>query len=174
MERKVDARNIDAIKEEARKRASGYELQYHGCGQSVMLALQEVLGLEDKLAFKAASDFCGGIGFQGKFCGALAGGLMILGMKYGRSDMQEKVPGIAKGILPAYKLMKRFEQEFGTTVCLELTDGLLTPPSDEEINLMGTYPELTEGQGDELAAKCSPLVGKTAAMVIEIISEQES
>ena len=69
--------------------------------------------------------------------------------------------------------MKWFEQEFGSTVCLEITEKLLTPPSEEEINLMGTYPELTEGQGGDLAAKCSPLVGKTAAMVIEIISEQE-
>jgi len=165
-------RSKEVLAEEARKRASDYESQYHGCGQSALLALQEVLGLEDEQVFKSASGLCGGMAFEGKFCGALTTGLMILGMKFGRANIQDGLPGILKGIMPAHKLMRRFDQEFGTTVCREILGGAMGQTSEEQFRAMIANPEALEEMSRKVLAKCSQVVGKTAAMVVEIISEE--
>lgn len=172
MEKKDIGESKEALKEEARKRASDYELQYHGCGQTTLLALQEVLGLEDEQVFKSASSLCGGIAFERKLCGALTTGLMVLGMKFGRADIQEGLPGILKGIMPAHKLMRRFEQEFGSTVCGEIMGGGTELPSEEQFREMIANPDAVEEMSREIIAKCAQVVGKTAAMVVEIISEE--
>jgi C_GCAxxG_C_C family probable redox protein len=172
MEKEDIVRSKEHLKEEARKRASDYELQYHGCGQTTLLALQEVLGLEDEMVFKSASSLCGGIAFERRLCGALTTGLMVLGMKFGRADIQEGLPGILKGIMPAHKLVRRFEKEFGSTVCGDIMGGGVGQASEEEFKAMIANPEALEEMSREIIKKCAQVVGKTAAMVVEIISEE--
>jgi C_GCAxxG_C_C family probable redox protein len=172
MDKKEIGRSKQALAEEARKRASDYESQYHGCGQCTLLALQEVLGLEDEQVFKSASSLCGGIAFERKLCGALTTGLMVLGMMFGRANIQEGLPGILKGLMPAHKLMRRFEQEFGSTVCGEIMGGGTDQPSEEQLRDMIANPEAVEEMSREIIPKCAEVVGKTAAMVVEIINEE--
>jgi len=159
-----------AESESVKERAYNYERQYHGCSQCPLLALQEYLGLEDELTFKAASSLCGGLAFSGNTCGALSAGVMVLGMKYGRANIEEGLAGLVKGMLPAHRLVKWFEGEFGTTVCRELS-GL---QMDEEIlKAMAAAPEAMEAAlPAELIEKCSQIVGKTAEKVAELISEE--
>ena len=159
-----------AFKKEARERAYNYERRYHGCSQCTLLALQELLGLEDELTFKAASSLCGGLALTGNTCGALSAGVMVLGMKYGRANIEEGLAGLVKGMLPAYRLVKWFKSEFGTTVCHEISgfeideEGLKGAIADPEAMEAGLDPELIE--------KASQLCGKTAAKVAELISEE--
>ena len=148
------------LKEQARKKAYEYELQFHGCTQCVLLTFQELLGLEDELAFKAASALCAGLG-MGKTCGALSGGVMVLGLKYGRARLDEGLGGLFPGLVPAQSLVQRFEQEFGTTSCSEITKVDWT--NLEEVMQSITNPEFIE--------RCAQLVGKTAEMVAELIGE---
>jgi len=61
MKKREVVQSKEAMKEEARERAFKYESTYHGCSQCTMRALQEVLGLEDELVFKAASCLHGGM-----------------------------------------------------------------------------------------------------------------
>jgi len=159
-----------AESESVKERAYNYEKQYHGCSQCPLLALQEYLGLEDELTFKAASSLCGGLAFSGNTCGALSAGVMVLGMKYGRANIEEGLAGLVKGMLPAHRLVKWFEGEFGTTVCRELS-GL---QMDEELlKAMAAAPEAMEAAlPAELIEKCSQIVGKTAEKVAELISEE--
>jgi C_GCAxxG_C_C family probable redox protein len=159
-----------AESESVKERAYNYERRYHGCSQCPLLALQEFLGLEDELTFKAASSLCGGLAFSGNTCGALSAGVMVLGMKYGRANIEEGLAGLVKGMLPAYRLVKWFEGEFGTTLCREIS-GL---QMDEEIlKAMAAAPEAMEAAlPTELIEKCSQIVGKTAEKVAEIISEE--
>jgi len=159
-----------AESESVKERAYNYERQYHGCSQCPLLALQEYLGLEDELTFKAASSLCGGLAFSGNTCGALSAGVMVLGMKYGRANIEEGLAGLVKGMLPAHRLVKWFEGEFGTTVCRELS-GL---QMDEELlKARAAAPEAMEAAlPAELIEKCSQIVGKTAEKVAELISEE--
>lgn len=131
--------------------------------------------MEDEQVFKAASHFCGGLAFGAKLCGALSAGLMILGVKYGRANIEEGLPSIVKGIVPAHQLIMRFEKEFGTVVCGEIMGVGKSPETmSEEIfrELVGNV-EALEQFHETVKDKCAEVVGKTAKMVIEIIDETE-
>ncbi len=151
--------------------AYNYEMQHHGCSQCTLLALQQYLGFEDELTFKAATFLCGGVAFMGHTCGALSAGVMVLGMKYGRANIEEGLAGLLKGALPAHKLVRWFEGEFGTTVCREISK---TQQMDEEtFKEMIANPEALEASMPPgLLEKCSQLVGKTTEKVIELIREE--
>ena len=68
--------------------ASEYEMRYHGCAQCVLAALQEGFGIADKLTFKAATGLSG-VARMGETCGALIGGLLVIGMIFGRESLEE-------------------------------------------------------------------------------------
>jgi C_GCAxxG_C_C family probable redox protein len=163
--------SIDTLKKEARNKAYSYEIEHHCCSQATMLALQEVLGMEDELTFKATSSVCGGMALSGNTCGALSAGVMVMGMKYGRGDIKEDFTKILKGMLPAAKLVKWFEKEFGTVICRDITGFEMDVDTLEQA--MQTPEAMLESLDQEQVEKCSQLCGKTAEKVIEIISEEE-
>jgi len=160
----------DALKKEAKERAYNYEKRYHGCSQCMMLTLQELFELRDELTLKAASSLCGGLALTGNTCGALSGAVMFLSMKYGRANVEEGLAGLLKGMLPAYRLVRWFENEFGSAVCREIS-GLTM--DEETLKVLIANPEAAEaGMDHELMEKCSQLVGKTAEKVAEIVWEE--
>jgi len=78
--------------EEIEKRAFTYSQEYKACSQCTLLAIQEVFGLTNDDVLKAATGFAGGIGRTGSVCGALSGGVMALGLLYGRDGETIKHP----------------------------------------------------------------------------------
>jgi len=70
--------------QEVEKRAYKYEQECRDCSQCTLLAIQEVFDLAGDDALKAATGFAGGIGRSGSVCGAFIGGVMALGLLYGR------------------------------------------------------------------------------------------
>lgn len=163
--------SIDDLKKTAREKAYHYEVNYHCCSQATMLALQEVLGMEDELTLKATSSVCGGMALSGNTCGALSAGVMIIGMKYGRGDIKEGLTNVIKGMIPAAKLIKWFEKEYGTLMCHDISGFEMDVDTLEEA--MKDPEAMLESLDQEQVEKCSQLCGKTAAKVIEIISEEE-
>ncbi len=159
----------EAFRREAQERAEIYELKYHGCGQCTLLAFQELLGMTDPLAFKAASSFCGGM-FTGGTCGALSAGIMVLGMKYGRDHVEEGLAGLLKGALPTYQFVKWFESEFGSTACREISGMAF---DEARLRAGVENPKAMEaGLDPERGKKCARLVGRTAAKIAEVIIER--
>jgi C_GCAxxG_C_C family probable redox protein len=123
---------IDMIGEELikeiRRNAHGYD-QYSGCSQSVLLALQEGLGVGDHESFKAATVLSGGVARRGETCGALLGALMGLGLVRGREEMERTedyvaAMGIANEICDDFQ--RKLEEGFGfdrpleSTLCTEI------------------------------------------------------
>jgi C_GCAxxG_C_C family probable redox protein len=151
-----------ALKKQARKKAYDYELKCHGCSQAVLLTFQELLGLEDELTFKAAGPLCAGLG-MGRACGALTGGVMVLGMMYGRSRIQDGLNGLLPGMGIAQRLVQRFEKEFGTTACSEIS----------KIKDWTDFKAVMQAVNDpEFIKREAEVVGKTAEMVAELIGEE--
>ncbi|MEM2866174.1 MAG: C-GCAxxG-C-C family protein, partial [Candidatus Hadarchaeales archaeon] len=101
--------------------ASRYEREFHGCSQAVVRALQETLGLGDSTLFRASGSLVGGM-YSGLTCGALTGGLLVLGLRMGRARMEEGIEGLLASFDPAQRLVKWFQEEYGTTLCRELTE----------------------------------------------------
>ena len=65
----------------------------YNCAQSVFLAFNDVMGLDEKTALKLSSSFGGGIARLREVCGAVSGMCMVLGVLYGYdspTDMESK------------------------------------------------------------------------------------
>jgi C_GCAxxG_C_C family probable redox protein len=105
-------------------------LEGYNCAQSVLLTMFEHWNGENELIPKIATAFGGGIGRCGSVCGALTGGVMALGIKYGTNE-----PSLEKR-LKVYKLaqkfFKRFEKHHGSVLCRELIGYDLSVPEELE------------------------------------------
>ena len=150
----------EVLKKKAREKAYRYEFQFHGCSQAVLLTLQEVLGLEDELTFKAASALSAGL-CSGKTCGALTAGVMALGMRHGRARIKDGVEGLMPARGYTQRLVQRFEQEFVTTSCREISG----------VNWMDPQAVAGAMANSEGLEKCAQLCGRVAEMTVEILSE---
>jgi C_GCAxxG_C_C family probable redox protein len=117
---------------EIRRRAQFYD-QFSGCSQSVLLALQEGLGVGDRESFRAATVLSGGVARRGETCGALLGALMAVGLVEGRERMYD-TSVYAKACADADKLatefQRRIEVDFSvkkplkTTLCCDIQKGI--------------------------------------------------
>ena len=97
------------------------------CAQAVLLAFQDVTGLDPKLAAKLSSPFGGGMGRQREVCGAVSGMLMVAGILYGYDEPGENDCAKKAHYALVQELCARFRQEAGSIICRELLDN---PPSD--------------------------------------------
>ena len=60
------------------------------CSQAVLTAFCEEYGIDKKLAMRIACPFGGGMGHTGQVCGAVSGALLVLGLKYGQDDVEDR------------------------------------------------------------------------------------
>jgi C_GCAxxG_C_C family probable redox protein len=152
----------EEFKKIAEKLALTYGPKYHGCAQVVVAPLMEILGIQDEMVLMAASCFAAG-SKRCLTCGALSGGLMVLGLKYGRRRLEDGVEAEEAALEPACDLIDRFKEEYETTDCCELTGYYLGDPSQFQAFL--DSPEALE--------KCDEKVKNVAGWVAEIISKRD-
>jgi C_GCAxxG_C_C family probable redox protein len=80
------------------------------------------LGLEGETALKVATGLGAGMGRRGEVCGALTGGILVLGLKYGRGGQQDR-SATEDTYQKTLELMARFEKRHGSCSCRVLLDG---------------------------------------------------
>jgi C_GCAxxG_C_C family probable redox protein len=123
------------------KFVSGYN-----CSQSILFAFGPGLGLDPETALKIASCFGGGIGGSGQICGAVSGGILALGLKFGRGGREEKaVAQVAHK--KALELMRAFEQVHSTCTCRSLLGGcdLTTAEGKQQFQEQGLHRKVCVG-----------------------------
>ncbi len=111
--------------------ALNYFNKDYNCAQSVVLAMREFYGVKrNPLIPKMATAFGGGIGRSGSLCGAVTGGVMAIGLKYGtdRTELIDKETAYAVAV----EFYERFVKEFGSPFCRELTGCDLRDPKGLE------------------------------------------
>ncbi len=117
----MNAREKNALADEAYETAVCYELDYGCCPQCVLSAIQETVGLVDDQTIKAAHGLSGGGGLMGQgTCGALTGGLMALSVKKGRDRDKFHRGRFINNFSKGRELVERFRKEFGGITCEEL------------------------------------------------------
>ena len=90
------------------------------CAQTSFAVLQDELDLEGDQILRALTPFPG-IALRGETCGAVIGGLMALGLEFGRDDLSDWRGYI--GSLPsARRFCMRFEEENGSTDCASILE----------------------------------------------------
>ena len=77
------------------------------CSQAVLAAFAPGLGLDKELALKIAQPFGGGLAHRGGLCGAAAGAVLVIGLKYGRI-----YPDDTAAKERTYTLVNQFLDEF--------------------------------------------------------------
>ena len=134
------------------------EIKCHGCAQVIVHTFLDILGEDNRQASMAASPFAAGLALTGNNCGAAIGALMVLGLVYGRRDVNEGMDGILKGIRPMRKFVKYFEAKYGHLNCRDLTGTDLADPQKATAYF--------EAGGLE---KCATMMADAAAFVAELI-----
>lgn len=135
--------------------ANGYN-----CSQSVFSVFATDFGVSRDLSLRLASPMGAGIARRQETCGAVTGGILALGLKYGKGEQgadADKKLAYEKAI----SLMSQFEQRHGSTVCLQLLDG----------NCMNTEEGVARiAAADMFNTRCSAYV-QTAVEIVEQLLE---
>ncbi len=162
----VDTQNEQSISEKAYSLAYENEKKHGCCPQCVLAAIQDVLGTIDDSVFMASHTLAAGGGLStGGACGALAGGMLALGAKYGRGRTH-----FDKGhFIQSYKLGKqlhdKFVNEFGSPICGEVQEKLLGRSYD--MWNIEDFKAFEEAGGH--IDKCPKVVGSVAKWTTEIL-----
>ncbi len=89
------------------------------CSQAVLSVYAEEFGLCRETALKIACGFGGGMGRMALTCGAVTGAFMVIGLKYGNVDANEKeIKEKTYGLVREFA--RRFEKRNGPSICREL------------------------------------------------------
>ncbi len=125
------------------------------------MSFKDYLGDQGSLLPKIATGFGGGIGRKGSLCGAFTGSVMVLGMKFGRTDAEDK-EGKERVYGLGYRFWDRFVKEIGSCYCYDLIECHLDNPEEAKRWLASGGLE-----------KCSAIVEKTAGLLTEFLKETE-
>jgi C_GCAxxG_C_C family probable redox protein len=126
----------------------------YACSQSVLLAFAGQFNLDEKTAKLVSSTFGGGMGRLRQKCGAVTGGFMVLGLKYGNTepkDMDTKLTAYKK----VRELNHQVEEIHGTSNCSEI------------LKKFATEADITERKHHKII--CRKVVGDVAGLVYEMI-----
>lgn len=126
------------------------------CAQSVLHPFCADLGLDPAAGLKVASGFGGGMGRCGEVCGAVTGGIMALGLRFGGGDR----PAIEAVYAKTRELVERFRQKHGALHCRQLLGGC--DLSTEEGHRLFKERDLRN-------RTCRPCVETAAALVEELL-----
>lgn len=129
------------------------------CAESVLLGVAEGLNIKSPLIPRIASGFCSGLSRTGGTCGAVNGGVMALGLIFGRDDGDAPPDGFYEKV---QQFLKRFKDTCGSCNCLELTGCDLS--TEEGHN---QYVE------ERMWEKCQDLTRKAVSMIAEIADRED-
>jgi len=116
-------------------------------------------GIDNEIIPRIASGFGGGIGNTGSVCGAVAGGVMAIGLIMERGDTVEEWFRMAEVVK---EFRRRFEAEMETINCSELTGLDFTETHSLEELMNSDIPQTV----------CFPAVGLAYRLVIDLLREK--
>jgi C_GCAxxG_C_C family probable redox protein len=116
------------LKDEVIQLAAQYANEGWLCSEAVLMALANYLDYKGEAVPRIATGFGAGIGQRGEVCGALSGGIMGLGLKFGR--MKSDKENSRRPHWFAAELALRFEERFDNLRCRDLL-GLDLSQSEE-------------------------------------------
>ncbi|NLW46033.1 MAG: C_GCAxxG_C_C family protein [Firmicutes bacterium] len=106
-------------------------LEGYNCAQAVCYSFGDDLNFDKNLAMKLACGFGAGMGRNEEVCGAVSGGIIVIGMIYGRGEGQDRSL-MEQTYEKTRELMKRFKEKQGSFICRELLEGCeLTNPEGQ-------------------------------------------
>ena len=143
----------------------------YNCCQAVVLAYNDIFGMDDKTAASLSSGFGGGMGRMREVCGSVSGMVMLAGLIAPAAD-----PKVKDGRTRNYALVQEVAGEFkeinGSIICKELLGlvpiGSAAPAPQES-------PEPSDRTAEYYKKRpCEELVGISARIIGEKILKSQN
>ena len=99
------------------------------CSQAVVLAFEDLTGLDRETALKISSAFGGGMGRMREVCGAVSGMFMVLGLLYGYTEPGQGDCNKKALYKDVQALADRFREEVGSIICRDILKNPSTDPN---------------------------------------------
>lgn len=99
------------------KMAEGYN-----CAQSVFFSFCDDLHVDKDIALKMVTGLGAGMGRKEEVCGAVTGGIIVIGAKYGRGEREDRT-ATELTYRKTRALMDKFAEKHGTFICRNLLHG---------------------------------------------------
>lgn len=88
----------------------------------MLYAFREESGLSEEMALKIACGLGAGMARKEEVCGAVTGGILVLGMRHGRGSKDDR-SAQERTYAKTRELMDRFSEKHGTVICRKLLNG---------------------------------------------------
>ena len=131
------------------------------CAQSVLFTFSDHIGIDKNIALKASCGFGAGMGRKQEVCGAVTGGIIAIGAKYGRGE-NDDISTTDRTYIKTRELMNKFQAKHGTCNCLELLDGC---------NLMTENGQKYFKDNDLKNKVCKGCVGDVVQLLKQILAD---
>jgi C_GCAxxG_C_C family probable redox protein len=157
MRQDIERIRMGKIAETAEKRF----LEGFSCSQSVFSAFAEAEGIDLETALRVASSFGAGMARMGETCGAVTGGMMVLGLIFGRTaagDTEAK----EKNYRLVHEFVERFNENNEHIVCRDLLG--FDPGTPEAAKRFEDEPELEK--------RCAGFVREASEILEEMIEKE--
>jgi len=145
------------ISETAEKRF----IEGFSCSQSVFSAFAETEGIDLETALRIASSFGAGMARMGDTCGAVTGGMMVLGLKFGRT-VADDTEAKEKNYRLVNEFVEEFSERFEKADCRDLLG--FEPGSPDASKRFEEDPELEK--------RCAGFVREASEILEEIIERE--
>lgn len=132
------------------------------CSQSVLSSFSDLFDIEQEVAFKISSGFGAGIGRKQEVCGAVSGGVMLVGLKYGKVKASDNVSH-EKTYLEVRKLCDEFSKINGSIICKELLGCDINTPEGMQYAI----------ENNLFKTKCVKCVEDAAKIVSRMLAEDK-
>ncbi len=129
----------------------------YACSQSVLLAFSEEFNLDERTAKLISANFGGGMGRLREKCGALTGGFMVLGLKYGNvepKDLDTKLASYQKVRILNKQMLNIYE----SADCADI------------LKKHATVQEITDRKHHKII--CREIVGNVSGMVYDLLQTE--
>ena len=94
-------------------------MEGYNCAQAVFFSFSDFVKIDKDTALKLACGFGAGMGRKEEVCGAVSGGIMVIGAKYGRGENDDR-SATEVTYAKTRELMDQFAGRYGTFICRRL------------------------------------------------------
>ncbi len=101
------------------------------CAQAVLSAFAGEMGLERELALRIAGGLGGGMGRLGEVCGAVAGAVLVIGLRHGKHRPEDDAAR-EETYRRVQELAAAFRARYGALRCRDLLGCDLTTPEGRQ------------------------------------------
>ena len=157
------------IEERVAKARRLFKEEGYNCCQAVVLAYNDIFGIDDMVAASMASGFGGGMGRMREVCGSVSGMVMLAGLIRPAVDPSVKVDRTGNYAL-VQEMAGKFREINGSIICKELL-GLV--PMGSGAQVQKESPEPSERTAEYYKKRpCPDIIADAADILEEYLREQ--